>query len=96
MEADKFFVEVAYANPEKQLVLSVEADRNTSIETVIDRSGILEHFPEIDLMQQKVGVFSKIKKLTDTVQKGDRVEIYRPLTMDPKEARRLRELKRKL
>lgn len=84
----KINIEIAYATPEKQKIISLEVAENTTIETAIDRSGILELFPEIDLMRQKVGVFSKIKKLTDLVQDGDRIEIYRPLTIDPKEARR--------
>jgi putative ubiquitin-RnfH superfamily antitoxin RatB of RatAB toxin-antitoxin module len=83
-------VEVAYASVDRQELLTLQVEEGAQIETVIDRSGILEIFPEIDLMKQKVGIFSKIKKLTDTVQEGDRVEIYRPLLIDPKEARRKR------
>ncbi len=83
-------VEVAYATPAEQKIIVVEIEQGATIERVIDRSGILEIFPEIDLMVQKVGVWSKVKKLTDEVGDGDRVEIYRGLTMDPKEARRKR------
>jgi len=83
-------VEVAYACPDRQCILTIQVDAGSTIETVIDRSGILEFFPEIDLMKQKVGVFSKIKKLTDQVEEGDRIEIYRPLIIDPMEARRSR------
>ena len=90
MDLKKFFVEVAYALPQEQCILTLEVEEGTNIETVIDRSGILEKFPDIDLMKQKVGIFSKIKKLTDKVFAGDRIEIYRPLLIDPKEARRKR------
>lgn len=83
-------VEIAYACPDKQRIITIQVEAGSSIETVIDRSGILEVFPEINLLKQKVGVFSKIKKLTDEVEEGDRVEIYRPLIIDPKEARRNR------
>lgn len=86
----KFFVEVAYATPAAQKIISLEIEPGLTIETVIDRSGIVEFFPEIDLMKQKVGVFGEIKKLTDIVQAKDRIEIYRPLVIDPKEARRKR------
>jgi len=83
-------IEVAYAREETQRILTLEVTEGTTIETAIDRSGVLDLFPEIDLLQQKVGVFGKTKKLTDIVQAGDRIEIYRPLVIDPKEARRKR------
>jgi putative ubiquitin-RnfH superfamily antitoxin RatB of RatAB toxin-antitoxin module len=83
-------IEIAYASLDKQQIISIEVEQGCSIETAIDRSGILELFPEIDLMKQKVGIFSEIKKLTDGVKEGDRIEIYRPLLLDPKEARRKR------
>jgi uncharacterized protein len=84
-------VEVAYALPDKQKILSLEVEEGSSIQSVIERSGILILFPEIDLSTQKVGVFSKAKELTDSVNEGDRIEIYRPLLINPKEARRKRE-----
>lgn len=87
-------VEVAYATPEKQQILTVFVLPGSTIETVIDRSGVLEIFPEIDLMKQKVGIFSQQKKLSDIAFDGDRIEIYRPLTIDPKEARRKRAAKK--
>lgn len=83
-------IEVAYATPDNQQIFTVYVMPGSTIETAIDRSGVLDVFPEIDLMQQKVGIFSKQKKLSDTVSEGDRIEIYRPLTIDPKEARRKR------
>jgi putative ubiquitin-RnfH superfamily antitoxin RatB of RatAB toxin-antitoxin module len=81
-------VEVAYAQSDKQCILKLDVDANSTIETIIDRSGIIEQFPEIDLSTQKIGVFSQLKKLTDTVQHGDRIEIYRSLLIDPKARRR--------
>jgi putative ubiquitin-RnfH superfamily antitoxin RatB of RatAB toxin-antitoxin module len=83
-------IEVAYATVETQKIISLQVIRGSTIETVIDKSGILEFFPEIDLSHQKIGIFSKSKKLTDIVSDGDRIEIYRPLSIDPKEARRKR------
>lgn len=83
-------VEVAYATPERQVILVVQVKENTTIEEAIMCSGILQIFPEIDLTMKKVGVFSKQKMLTDFVQENDRIEIYRPLPLDPKEARKKR------
>lgn len=89
------YVEVAYATPTLQKIIKIEVPANCSIETAIDKSGILEIFPEIDLTKQKVGVFSKAKQLTDVVEEGDRIEIYRALLLDPKEARRQRATKKR-
>ena len=86
----KINVEIAYANPTSQSIIQVEIEEGRTIEQAIDRSGILLLFPEIDLMQQKVGIFSKQMKLSDIIKEGDRIEIYRPLIVDPKEARRRR------
>lgn len=90
-----FKVDVAYAMPDQQVILTVEVEKEMTIEAVIMRSGILTLFPAIDLTCQKVGIFGKQKKLSDSVKAGDRIEIYRPLTLDPKEARRAKELKLK-
>lgn len=83
-------VEVAYATPDMQRIFTVYVLPGSTIEAVIDRSGVLDIFPDIDLLKQKIGVFSQQKKLSDIVFDGDRIEIYRPLTIDPKEARRKR------
>lgn len=83
-------VEVAYATPLNQKIISLKIEKNSTLLEVIQRSGILLCYPEIDLTQQKVGIFSEIKKLTDIVKENDRVEIYRPLMIDPKEARKER------
>ncbi|MCW8856501.1 MAG: RnfH family protein [Kangiella sp.] len=91
----KIKVEVCYALPDKQTLLSLEVDASQTIEEIIHQSGIVELYPEIDLRQNKVGVFSKLSKLTDTLHDGDRVEIYRPLIADPKEVRKLRAQKSK-
>jgi len=83
-------VEVAFAAPDKQLVLSVEVDEGTTVESAIKQSGMLSRFPEIDLTQHQVGIFSKACKLKQCLKAGDRVEIYRPLIADPKDSRRQR------
>ncbi|GAA4357615.1 RnfH family protein [Kangiella marina] len=92
---DKIDVEVCYALPEEQTLLSLQVMPEATIESIIVQSGILELYPDVDLAQTKVGVFSKLAKLTDTVHDGDRIEIYRPLLIDPKEVRKERALKAK-
>lgn len=81
-------VEVAYALPDEQVILSLEAPANISVEQAIKRSGILERYPQINLDTDKVGIFGKICKLDATLNHKDRIEIYRPLIADPKESRR--------
>jgi putative ubiquitin-RnfH superfamily antitoxin RatB of RatAB toxin-antitoxin module len=88
--ADKMEVEVAYARPDQQVILSVTLPIDATIEDAIRHSGVLEQFPEIDLAENKVGVFGKLVKLNSSLQPGDRVEIYRSLIADPKEVRRQR------
>lgn len=84
-------IEVAYALPDKQTLFTLEIEEGVTIEQAILRSGIISEFPEIDLTQQKVGIFGKLKALSDLVKEGDRIEIYRPLLIDPKEARRAKD-----
>ena len=90
-----FEVEVAFARPDQQLIVKVPAHKGITLREAIDRSGILQHFPEIDLAVNKVGIFGKAATLDTVLQSGDRVEIYRPLIADPKESRRKRAAKSK-
>ena len=88
--AERMAVEVAYALPERQVILALDVATDATIEDVIRASGILAQFPDIDLASSQVGVFGKLARLTDTLHPGDRVEIYRPLIADPKEVRKQR------
>jgi len=95
MNAEKTWrVEVAYATPARQEVIEVSARPGATVEQVIRASGLLVRFPEIDLTRQRVGIFGETARLQDAVHNGDRVEIYRPLVADPKEARRVRAVRR--
>lgn len=77
-------VGIAYALPQRQVWFDVELPDGATIQDAISRSGILKQFPEIDLEKNKVGVFGKVGKLDAVLNDGDRVEIYRPITCDPK------------
>lgn len=83
-------VEIVYALPEKQYLRSVTLEEGATVEQAIKASGLLSLRKDIDLSNNKVGIFSRPVKLGDAVQDGDRVEIYRPLIADPKEMRRQR------
>jgi hypothetical protein len=84
---------VAYATPEEQVELPVELQAGATVEAAIAASGVLELFPEINHEQISVGVYSKKIPLTHPLLEDDRIEIYRPLQVDPKQARRLRAAK---
>ncbi len=82
----KIAVEVAYALPEKQYMQRVTLQEGATVEEAIRASGLLELRTDIDLTKNKVGIYSRPAKLSDSVHDGDRVEIYRPLIADPKRA----------
>lgn len=83
-------VEVAYARPDLQALVPLQVSEGATAESAIRASGLLARFPEIDLAVQKIGIFGKPCLLEHPLRPGDRVEIYRPLFADPKEARRSR------
>ncbi|MDG1813105.1 MAG: RnfH family protein [Porticoccaceae bacterium] len=90
-------VEVAYALPEKQALLTLSVPAGTTALEAVEQSGILISFPQIDVNSDKMGVFSQVlgtKGLDEPasyrLRERDRIEIYRPLIADPKEVRRRR------
>jgi putative ubiquitin-RnfH superfamily antitoxin RatB of RatAB toxin-antitoxin module len=83
-------VEVIYATPARQVRYAVRLREGGTVADAIRASGLLQAFPEIDLAANRVGIYGSLVPLGRLVRDGDRVEIYRPLTADPKEARRRR------
>lgn len=84
-------VEIAFALPEKQQIIALDVEEGTTAEQAAEQSGICKSFPEIDLATAKMGIFGKaIKPAKHVMQAGERVEIYRALIADPKEARKKR------
>ncbi|UOA08968.1 RnfH family protein [Methylobacter sp. S3L5C] len=86
-------IEVAYANDEQQVLVALNMPTGTTAEQAIQASGLLSRFPEITATDLKVGIFGSVCKLDQLLRQADRVEIYRPLIHDPKEARRQRAVK---
>ncbi|MCZ7564239.1 MAG: RnfH family protein [Burkholderiales bacterium] len=87
-------VEVIYATPVKQERYPVEVASGATLAEAIRASGVLRAFPEIDLAVNRVGIYGTLVALERAVSAGDRIEIYRPLLADPKEARRRRARRR--
>lgn len=88
MSASAPAVEVVFALPERQAVIEVPAKAGATVADVIEASGIAQRFPEVSIDSLDVGVWGRVVARSTVVQAGDRVEIYRPLELDPKEARR--------
>ena len=86
-------VEVAYALPDKQSLISIEIKNGSTLKEAIEASGILETFEQIDLTKDRVGIFAKFASLDTILRDKDRVEIYRPLVADPKQVRKDRAAK---
>ena len=81
-------VEVVYALREEQILIALEVEEGTTVRQAIERSGIVQRAPGIDLAS--VGLFGRAVPLDTPLKDGDRVEIYRPLIADPRQARRER------
>lgn len=86
-------IEVAYAKPGQQALIALELPAPASIATAIDASGIRSHFPELNEAHLTVGIFGRVCPMGQLLKSGDRIEIYRPLIHNPKEARRIRAAK---
>ncbi|MFP4495841.1 MAG: RnfH family protein [Halochromatium sp.] len=79
---------VAYADKFKRTWLRLDVPDGSTLREAIEHSGLLRQYPEIDLNIQRVGIFGKLSKLDTPVNDGDRVEIYRPITVDPETVER--------
>lgn len=89
-------VTVVYARPGVERVLAVELAPGATVGQAVAASGLLSLEPELARAPLEVGVWNRSVALETAVRDGDRIEVYRPLTLDPKEARRLRaELRRR-
>jgi len=89
-EAATITVEVAYALPARQTLLALEVPRGTTAGDAVDASGVRGLHPELAGQTLVLGVFGEPVDAEKVLEPGDRVEIYRPLQMDPREARRQR------
>ena len=84
-------VEVVYATSERQELVSLEIEAGSTVAQAIEHSGLAQRFAGFEVDPSAVGIFSRKVALDQVLRDGDRVEIYRRLRVDPKEARRQRE-----
>lgn len=94
-DQEAFLVDVVYALPNQQKVLSIKVEPGTTFIQAVEQSKMVELFPEIDLEKVKLGTFSRLAKHNEELKSGQRIEIYRPLIADPKDVRRRRAEKAK-
>ena len=83
-------VEVVFALPDRQSLETITVDDGASVADALRLSGIEERFPDVSFDELQVGIWGKPVERTQALRDGDRVEVYRPLEMDPREARRLK------
>lgn len=90
-DAEAVTVEVVYAWPDRQTLLTVQVPAGATVEAAVRRSGLFDRHPELALPEQRVGIWSRLVPWTEPVQSGDRIELYRPLKLDPSTTLRQRE-----
>ena len=90
VKRDTSHIQLCYALPKQAVVIDLDIEPGCTLEQAISQSGLLAQFPEIDLTQNKIGIYGKLKPLDTVARDGDRIEIYRPLQADPMESRRRR------
>ena len=83
-------VELVFALADRQELLVVELPDGATVGSAIDKSGLARQFPDVVFDTLQAGVWGKLADRDQAVKAGDRVEIYRPLEMDPRDARRLK------
>lgn len=88
--AKKISIEIAFAKPDHQMILKLDVTEGCTVKEAILQSAILQRYPEINWTTHATGIFGNVVAETTALQAGDRIEIYRPLHRDPKQARLLR------
>ncbi len=83
-------IEVVYLTNDSEFFVSLEMPDGASVQQAVEQSRLLDKHPDISFDKNEVGIFSELVPLNAMLHEGDRVEVYRPLTIDPMEARRLR------
>lgn len=88
MASARVWVDVVYALPERQSIVRVQVEPGATIERAVELSGLLRAFPEIRSRPLSCAVYGRVVPITQTIEAEDRIEILRPLLIDPKENRR--------
>ena len=90
MPDDDISVEVAFATPDTQVLIAVRLAPGSDVESALESSGVYERFPDYELRRCATGIWGRVVPRNRQLRDGDRVELYRPLRLDPRDARRER------
>lgn len=87
--SEQIEIEVVYGLAHKQKLINLTVEKGTTVRQGAELSGLDKEFPELNIAESKLGIFGKAVRNPDTeaLKAGDRIEIYRPLLIDPKAAR---------
>jgi putative ubiquitin-RnfH superfamily antitoxin RatB of RatAB toxin-antitoxin module len=88
--AESIGIEVVYAGPQGQRLCRLSVPKGTTAAEAVTLSGLLEALPRAAADTARLGIFSRRVEPGQVLEEGDRVELYRPLILDPMEARRRR------
>jgi putative ubiquitin-RnfH superfamily antitoxin RatB of RatAB toxin-antitoxin module len=86
---DSICIEIVYAEPQRQILRKVEIAANSTVDEAIQASGIHADLPP-GFAPAGIGIFGRSVTLATRLRDGDRIELYRPLQVDPKDLRRRR------
>ncbi len=85
---DQVAIEVAFGRPDSQSLVALSLEKGATVAVAIDRSGLAEDYPDEQLADLSTGIWGRIVDRDCILKDGDRVEVYRPLLLDPRESRR--------
>ena len=86
--SEQIAIEVVFGRPDSQSLVALSLEKGATVAVAIDRSGLAENYPDESLSDLLTGIWGQIVDRDFVLKDGDRVEIYRPLQLDPREARR--------
>jgi putative ubiquitin-RnfH superfamily antitoxin RatB of RatAB toxin-antitoxin module len=86
--ADSITVEVVFALPQRQELVTVNLEQGACVADALEASGLYDKFGDVDFSEMQIGIWGRLARRDESVADGDRVEVYRPLERDPREARR--------
>ena len=88
MATELLSIEVAYATPKRQSLVKLQLPATATARDAVRQSGLADEYPELDVEKCPLGIFGKQVADERLLRTGDRVEVYRPLVNEPREARR--------
>lgn len=82
-------IEVVFALPRRQELIRLAMDRGATVADAIEQSGLQRKFPDVPFADLQAGIWGRAVPRQHVLGDGDRVELYRPLERDPRDARRI-------